>query len=102
MYVAMSTSTGQSERQPLQERHRSSASRTSPERQPSVITSPASISCSSRARPRVECASSPVTRKDGHITSEPPALPLPTAGVRHFATPTHLLTAAEKFPPSAG
>ena len=34
-----------------------------------VISSPASISCSSRARPRVESCSSPVARKDGHITA---------------------------------
>ena len=36
----MSTLTGQSDRQPLHDRHRSSASRTSVERQPSVTTSP--------------------------------------------------------------
>ncbi|CAM5699608.1 hypothetical protein STENM327S_02989 [Streptomyces tendae] len=93
----MSTSTGQSERQPLQDRHRSRASRTSGERQPSVTNSPASISCSSRARPRVECCSSPVARKDGHITPAPD-----TDVVRHLATPTQRRTAAEKSPPSDG
>ena len=60
--VAMSTSTGQSLRQPLQARHRSSASWTSVERHPSVMTSPCTISNSSRARPRVDCSSSPVAR----------------------------------------
>ena len=57
----MSTLTGQSVLQPLQARHRSSASRTPRERQPSVIGEspcPSSISNSSRARPRVECSSS--------------------------------------------
>ena len=62
MYVAMSTLTGQSVLQPLQARHRSRASRTAVERQPSVTGEsawPPSISNSSRARPRVECSSSP-------------------------------------------
>jgi hypothetical protein len=94
----MSTPTGQSVRQPLQDRHRSSASRTSVDRQPSVTSSPASISCSSRARPRVECASSPVARNDGHITAGART----TSVVRHLATPTHRRTAAEKSPPSDG
>jgi hypothetical protein len=61
----MSTPTGQSDLQPLQARHRSSASRTSVERQPSVTGEsgwPPIISNSSRARPRVECSSSPVAR----------------------------------------
>lgn len=64
---------------------------------PRENAAPASISCSSRARPRVECSSSPVARKDGHMTEDPGA-----DVVRHFATPTHLRTAAEKSPPSAG
>ncbi len=96
----MSTPAGQSLRQPLQDRHRSSASRTSVERQPSVITppaAPASISWSSRARPRVEWASSPVARNEGHITDGPE-----TFSVRHLATPTHRRTAAVKSPPSSG
>ena len=58
----MSTPVGQSETQARQERHRSSASRTSVERQPSAASEPAAISWSSRARPRVECRSSPVAR----------------------------------------
>ena len=62
-----------------------------------VTTSPASISCSRRARPRVECCSSPVARNDGHITAGPD-----TDAVRHLATPTQRRTAAEKSPPSAG
>ncbi len=90
----MSTPTGQSLRQPLQARHRSRASATSGERQPSVTISPASISCSSLARPRVECCSSPVTRYEGHIT------PGPGASVeRHFATPTQRATPSDR-PPS--
>ncbi len=40
----MSTLTGQSPLQPLQERQRSSASSTSSERKPSVIVCPSSIS----------------------------------------------------------
>ncbi len=97
LYVAMSTPTGQSLRQPLQPRHRSSASATSAERQPSRRISPASISCSSRARPRVECCSSFVTRYDGHITPGPPGPP--ASSDRHFATPTHRATSRAK-PPS--
>ncbi len=58
----MSTLTGQSLLQPLQARHRSSASCTSVLRQPSVMVSPRAISNSSRIRPRVECSSSRVTR----------------------------------------
>ena len=60
----MSTFAGQSVLQPLQARHRSSASRTASDRQPSLTGEspwPFSISNSSRARPRVECSSSPVT-----------------------------------------
>ncbi|CNF10494.1 Uncharacterised protein [Mycobacterium tuberculosis] len=57
----MSTLTGQSFVQPLQARQRSSDSATSLDCQPSVMTSPRSISNSSRARPRVVCFSSRVT-----------------------------------------
>ena len=55
----MSTPTGQSRLQPLHDRHRSSASATSADRHPSPITCPFAISNSNRARPRVECISSP-------------------------------------------
>ena len=58
----MSMPVGQSLAQPLHDRHRSSASWTSGERHPSVIVEPLSISCSARARPRVESFSSPVAR----------------------------------------
>ncbi len=62
----MSTPVGQSVRQPRQDRHRSSASRTSSDRQPSSASEPAMSSWSRRARPRVECRSSPVARYEGH------------------------------------
>ena len=51
----MSTFTGQSPLHPLQDRHRSSASKTSWLFQPSRITSPCIISKRRWARPRVEC-----------------------------------------------
>ena len=81
----MSTPTGQSRLQPLHDRHRSSASATSGARHPALITSPFAISNSSRARPRVECCSSPVARKLGHITppdavTHPPDAEAPAAG----------------------
>ena len=53
------------------ERHRSSASWTSGERQPSSASDPAAISWSSLARPRVEWRSSPVARYDGHMSAWP-------------------------------
>ena len=95
--VAMSTSAGQSFLQPLQARHRSSASRTSVDRQPAVTgesACPSSISNSSRLRPRVEFSSSRVTMYDGHITP-----PLPW---RHLPTPTHRITARSNRPSSSG
>ncbi len=60
----MSTFAGQSVRQPLQARHRSSASWTSAERQPPPTAGASflTISNSSLARPRVECSSSRVAR----------------------------------------
>jgi len=60
----MSTPAGQSELQPLQDRHRSSASSSSGDCQPSVsrVESELASSCSTRARPRVEWASSSVAR----------------------------------------
>src|SRR6059058_504266 len=54
----MSTLTGQSFVQPLHARQRSSASITSSDCQPPVMTSPSSISNRRRVRPRVECISS--------------------------------------------
>src|SRR5947207_15602713 len=78
----MSTETGQSFVQPLQERQRSSASLASSERKP-PNSSPFSISQSVLARPRVVCFSSRVTMKLGHMT--PPSvrrhLPIPTQRV---------------------
>ena len=67
----MSTPVGQSREQPLQDRHRSSASCTSGARQPFTGPPGASISCSTRARPRVVSFSSRVAGQDGHMT--PPA-----------------------------
>ena len=93
----MSTLTGQSDRQPLHARHRSRASRTSVDRQPSVIgesSCPRSISQSSRARPRVEWCSSPVARYEGHMTS-------PSVR-RHRPTPMQRSTARVKRPSSDG
>ena len=85
----MSTFTGQSFEQPLHDRHRSRASSTSLDRHPSVMTSPSSISNSSRVRPRVVCISSRVTMNDGHMTSTP-------SGLRHFPTPTQRIVACAK------
>lgn len=91
----MSTFTGQSLLHPLQARQRSRASRTASLRQPSP-TGPAlsAISCSSRARPRVECFSSRVTMKLGHIT--------PPDRWRHLPTPKQRPAASVKLPPSSG
>src|SRR4051812_9444747 len=85
----MSTLTGQSPLQPLQERHRSSASRTYSSRQPPLNGPPRSISNSMRARPRVECSSSRVTMKLGHI--------VPASSLRHSPTPTQRSVAREKL-----
>src|ERR1035438_9926590 len=92
----MSTPAGQSDEQPLQDRHRSSASATSAERKP-LIRVPFASSCSTRDRPRVESFSSLVARKDGHIT---PSLALVSA--RHLPTPTQRCTAVDRSPPSSG
>src|SRR5438552_761956 len=88
--VAKSTPTGQSLLQPLQERHRSSESFTSSLCHPSRTTSPLVISQSRCARPRVECSSSRVTRKLGHIT--------PPSWCRHFPTPTQRWVARTRLP----
>jgi len=90
----MSTLTGQSFLQPLQARQRSSESRTASLRQPSSMIPPCSISYSARERPRVECSSSWVAMKLGHIT------PLPWR--RHLPTPTQRITARRKLPSSSG
>ncbi len=92
----MSTPTGQSALHPLHDRHRSRASRTSVERQPSVITSPWVISYSRRARPRVESFSSRVTPVAGaHDVAA-------VVGVeRHLPTPTQRRVALAKSPSSA-
>src|SRR5204863_461759 len=91
--VGMSTETGQSFVQPLQERQRSSASSTSLERKPSS-SSPFSISHSVRARPRVVCFSSRVTMKLGHMT--------PLSVRRHLPIPTQRVVACAKEPWSFG
>ena len=59
--------------------------------QPSWTRSPFTISCSTRARPRVESFSSRVAWYDGHITPR-----LPVLSARHLPTPEHLCTSAEK------
>ncbi len=91
----MSTPVGQSEAQPLQARQRSSAWWTSGDRQPSETSEPFTISCSTRARPRVESFSSRVAAYEGHIT--PPA---PVFEARHLPTPVHRCTACTIEPPS--
>ena len=93
----MSTPVGQSREQPLQDRHRSSASCTSGERQPVTGPPGASISCSTRARPRVLSFSSRVATNDGHITP-----PDAVRSARHLPTPVQRCTALEKSPPSCG
>ena len=61
----MSMPVGQSRAQPLQDRHRSSASSTAGS---SKSRTPVATSWSTRARPRVESFSSRVATYDGHIT----------------------------------
>ena len=90
----MSTPAGQSDEQPLQDRHRSSDSATSAERK-SLTRLPFASSCSTRARPRVESFSSRVARYDGHMTPPPPVV-----SARHLPTPTQRCTAAVRSPPS--
>ena len=89
LYVAMSTPVGQSRRQPLQARQRSSASSTSSASSPG--SRPLTASCSTRARPRVESFSSPVARYDGHITP-----PLPVLSATHLPTPVQRCTASTR------
>ena len=57
----MSTPAGQSDEQPLHDRHSSSDSATSAERKP-LTSVPFASSCRTRARPRVESFSSRVAR----------------------------------------
>src|SRR3954468_18054576 len=89
----MSTLIGQSDLQPLHERQRSRASKTSSDFHPSVMTSPCNISNKMRARPRVECSSSRKVWYDGHITWPP--------SVRHLPTPTQRRVACAKDPLSS-
>src|SRR5699024_4176503 len=96
LYAAMSTPAGQSELQALHDRHRSSDSATSRELQPPETTSPFAISCSTRARPRVESFSSRVAKYDGHMNP-----PESEESARHFPTPTQRWIARVKSSPSA-
>src|ERR1700722_15269474 len=89
----MSTPAGHSDEQALQDRQKSSASRTSGARQPPVTRLPLTISCRTLARPRVESRSSLVAWYDGHITRVVPAV-LAT----HLPTPVQRCTAAAKSP----
>ncbi len=91
----MSVPVGQSLAQPLQDRQRSRASWTSGARNPPVTRRPSIISCSTRARPRVESFSSRVAWKDGHMTPLDPAL-----SAMHLPTPVHRWTALPKSPSS--
>ena len=84
----MSTPVGQSREQPLHDRQRSSASCTSGARQSRTGPPGASISCSTRARPRVESFSSRVAGQDGHITP-----PVAGRSARHLPTPVQRWTA---------
>src|ERR1035438_2814970 len=65
----MSTPAGQSDAQPLQDRHRSSASATAADRKPWTRV-PFASSCSTRARPRVESFSSRVVHGGGFYNSQ--------------------------------
>src|SRR5205823_6519418 len=97
----MSTPAGQSDEQPLQDRHRSSDSATSAAPKPRTRL-PLASSCSTRARPRVESFSSLVASQDGHMTPPPPTSPPPfmVVSARHLPTPTQRCTAADRSPPS--
>ena len=92
----MSTPAGQSDEQPLHDRHRSSDSASSAERK-SLTSVPFASSCSTRERPRVESFSSRVARYDGHITP-----PLAVVSARHLPTPTQRCTATDRSPSSCG
>src|SRR5579862_3331938 len=90
----MSTFTGQSFLQPLHDKHRSSASRTSSDFHSSTSEPRRIISCRRRALPLVLCFSSWVTMKLGHI--------VPPSSRRHFPTPTQRVAAWAKLPWSLG
>ena len=87
---AMSTPVGHSRRHPLQPRQRSIASYSSGDVHGSSPSCPDSASRRALARPRVECRSSLVARKDGHIT--------PGLRFRHVPLLLHMSTAGEKPP----
>ena len=91
----MSIPVGQSDEQPLQDRQRSSASVTAGEPQGFGPRCPATASCSTRARPRVESFSSRVARNDGHITP-----PVAVVSARHLPTPVQRCTAIDRSPRS--
>src|SRR6266702_1258405 len=96
----MSTPAGQSDEQPLQDRHRSSDSASSAAAKPCTRL-PLASSCSTRARLRVESFSSLVASQDGHITPPPPTSPAPfIVADRPLPTPTQRCTAADRSPPS--
>src|SRR5215469_16388032 len=107
----MSTPIGHSAEQALQDRHKSSASATSADRQPAA-SDPLASSCSTLARPLVESFSSLVARKDGHITPEPAAVLIWRASrttlvwrasgtTRHLPTPTQRWAAVLNCPSSS-
>ncbi len=81
---AMSTPVGQSRLQPLQLTQSESASRTASLAK-SVPSWPETASRSVLARPRVECSSSRVTRKLGHI--------VPASNLRQWPLLLHISTA---------
>src|SRR5450759_5570644 len=87
----MSVPVGQSLEPPLHAMHSSRTSWTSSARQPPVTSEPFTISCSTRARPRVDAASSWVAWYVGHIT--PPA----ESAATHLPTPVHRWTSAANF-----
>src|SRR5947199_9507882 len=97
----MSTPAGQSDEQPLQDRHRSSDP-ASPAAAKPCTSVPLASSFSTRARPRVESLSSLVASKDGHITPPPPTSPSPffLVSARPFPGPQPRGTAADT-PPTA-
>src|SRR5256886_6260593 len=99
----MSTPAGQSDEQPLQDRHRSSDSASSAAAKPCTSV-PLASSCSTRARPRVESFSSLVASQDGHITPPPPPPPSPLIVVSapHLPPPPPRGTPAGRAPPSGG
>src|SRR4029077_7448717 len=87
---AISTPVGHSRLQPLHDTHRSSASLTA-----SSASVPSWFESARRsvlARPRVRCASSSVTRYEGHI--------VPASNLRQWPLLLHISTALSKPPHS--